>query len=659
MKRSLILILLSYLLNGTVLAQGNNAGEMPVAVPVAKGVWVYLGNTIPRNMHYVIERSKAGGKQYEKLGETSVSATQQEMNERYLTYIKYFENLATLDDQKIAKLWQHIQAAATTDKIYSDNLPMMHLMAGTAFFDSQATGINNYQYRIRLTDKSGKIVSEKVSNPSSSFPKSNLPIIYFEGKKYADGKLSITWRTKEVLKMGYFNIYKTVFGKNDYQKLKTEKGIYQKGNDIILYTIDSLGSKPGWFEYKIAATDAYGNEGELQGYVSGSNIQDYYTPPVTNLRAANTMKNHEIKLSWQFANKKYLNGISIMRSNQYDSGYQRLATVPASDTTYTDIVPLSGENYYYYLLMLSANDQPLPTAKVFAAFTDANEIPEAPDKIDAAPDPSGIKVYWTAEAPFIKGFYVYRRANPENSFVQASPLLPFGSSLYVFSDSSALLVPGTVYEYVVRSIGENNRLSINSDTVTAVSGKKKNIPAPMNLSYSIRDHKLNLLWDDMTQWVDHLLGYRVYRKEGNADWQQITTTFQPKKIFYTDSIPSEKSYAYAVISFDDAGNESKQAVINIPAVTEDLPPTPAGIKISQTEDAVYITWGQMTGDIRAIRIYRSEPGQDVKLIGIVIDNDSFTDKNTVKGKLYFYNLSATDAENRESQKSASVSIRLR
>mgnify|MGYP003462038539 CR=1 FL=1 len=52
MKRVFILI---FFLTGsivTTLAQNNQqVGEVPVAKPVAKGIWVYLGKNIPKNFH--------------------------------------------------------------------------------------------------------------------------------------------------------------------------------------------------------------------------------------------------------------------------------------------------------------------------------------------------------------------------------------------------------------------------------------------------------------------------------------------------------------------------------------------------------------------------------------------------------------------------------
>ncbi|HRB30560.1 MAG TPA: hypothetical protein PK872_03515 [Ferruginibacter sp.] len=662
MKRFIFLWLLSICILPGAMAQDNGQpGDLPVAKPVSQGVWVYLGNRLPKNMHYQIERKKENTQRYEKIGDVTAPVSEMEIEKRQQSYQKYFESLDALSTAEIKNLWQGLQSHTTIDSMYNNNLPMMHLLAGTAFFDNTADKNSAYFYRVTLLNTDNKNISQKESNVSSSIKMVSLPKINFSGKRYADGKLSLTWAVKDKIDMAHFNIYRTVFGKDDFHRIKIEKGIYSDKDSLKLMGIDSLGKQPAWYEYKIAPVDAFGNEGEMQGYVNGGNLQDYYAPPVTNFRVVNTHQNHEVKLAWHFENKKYLNGVAIMRSLMYDSGYKRIATVPVDDSVFTDILPVSGENYYYYLLLFSANNDPVPTAKIFATYTDENAKPEPPNEIDATNIANGIKVYWKSEEPFGKGFYVYRRNNPQDEFTQVSPLMPVGSAVYSFTDTSRQLQAGEVYEYVVRTINENNQLSNPSDTVTANPGIKKAIAAPMNLRYRNDDDRITLLWDDMRPWENDLLGYKVFRKTGNGNFERMANdSLQPTKNFYIDStLQKGISYSYAVSAIDISGNESEKSTIVTPAIVEHLPASPSGITLSQTGNEIYISWGQIAGDIASIKIYRSETGQPAKIIGTVNDADSFTDKNVSKGKLYFYQLASVNNKNKEGLLSEKVAVRVR
>lgn len=661
MKRFFLSFIFCCTIISIAVAQDSNVGDVPVAVPVSQGVWVYLGKTVPKNMQYKVERSKGESKRFEKLSDVTAPASETEMKNRQLFFGKYFDKLDPINDKTINRLWQSIQKYGKTDSLFSDNLPVMHLLAGTAYFDARAVKGENYVYRVSLISGDGKTVSTRESNASGKFRRGELPSIKFVNSKYASGKFELNWSVKDPLKMAHFNVYRTVFGKDEYAKIQIEKGLYNQKDNLILLAIDTIGAHPAWYEYEIAAVDAYGNEGERQGYASGSNVQDYYAPPVSNFRAVNTGSNHEVKLSWRFDNKRYLNGISVMRSTNYDSGYKRIATVPVTDTVFTDILPVSGENYFYYLLLLSADNDPIPTAKIFANYTNDKAKPEAPGEIDATTATNGIKVYWKSGEPFAKGFYVYRRNNFSDAFTQVSPLITAGEEVYSFTDTSRQLQSGEAYEYIVRTINDNNQLSNPSDTVSANPGIRKSVTAPMNLRYRNSDGKITIIWDDMRKWESDLLGYKIFRKAGNAGFVRMTNdSLQPGRNFYIDStINAGTEYEYAVSAYDISGNESDRAMIKVPAIIKELPGPPVGITLSQVGNDVYITWGQIAGDINAIKIYRSEPGGTAKLITTVTETDGFTDKNVAKGKLYFYQLATVNNANKEGEMSEKVSVRVK
>src|SRR5690606_21592884 len=120
---------------------------------------------------------------------------------------------------------------------------------------------------------------------------------------------------------------------------------------------------------------------------------------------------------------------------------------------------------------------------------------------------------------------------------------------------------GEVYEYVVRTLNENNRLSKPSDTVSTYPGIKVVLDPPMNLRYRNNDGRITLLWDDMRPWENNLLGYKVYRKVNNGVFTNLANdSIRPEKNFYIDSLAtSGNSYTYAVTDIDFFGNESENS----------------------------------------------------------------------------------------------------
>lgn len=642
-----------------------SGNTVAVAVPVSQGVWVYLGNTIPKNIKYRIERKKENASSFEKLGETSSPANKQEMQKRQETYQLFFSNLDSISVQELDNLWKYIQRNQTTDSMDAGNLPMAHLLAGTGYFDKTADKNTSYVYRISRVSNDGKIISQQQTNPSLSYKKPVFPEIRVSKKRYAGGKLTLTWAVPDPLSMSHFNIYRSVFGKENYVKIgadKIEKGIFSENDSLKLIAIDILGKQPAWYEYQIAPVDAFGNEGEKQGYISGGNIESYYAPPVTYFTAVSGSKNHEIKLYWHFENKKYLNGVTIMRSRNYDSGYIRISTVPVEDTTFTDILPITGENYYYYLLLNSAGNHPVPSAKVFVAYTGSSESPAPPEMVQAVTIPGGIRIFWKHQNVFHKGFYVYRRAGTNENFIQVSSLIHSGNKVYSFTDTSHQLLGSEVYEYVIKTMNEDGQMSVNSDTVTAHPGIKMTPAAPMNVRYRTNDNAVTIIWDDMSRWVNNLSGYKVYRKANNGLWTRLENdSIQPMKNFYVDSSAKfHDANSYAVVCWDYFGNESEKSEIDLPASEEPLTPPPPGITVSQSENDIYISWGQMTGNISKFQIYRSGPGQVPVLTGTADAGDeSFIDKNVIKGKLYFYQISTVNQAGKEGPLSEKIAVRIR
>ena len=645
---------------------GQRSNALPVAVPVPDGVWVYLGNDLPKNFIYVIERKKEDRGNYDKAGEVSFPVSATELNTRQQQYLNHCSKLEPLNIDELNRLWQYLNQHRTIDSFYSQNIPITHLLAGTAFFDSKAEKNTNYRYRVSIRSTDGKGISQKESNTTSQFRKPVFPVLTFSSSQSVKDRVTIIWATREQKSMSHFTIYRSVFGKENFERLPLNGGAVKAGvfmdKDSLKFMItDSIGSKPVWYEYKIAPVDPYGIEGSQQAPANGGNIAEYYAPPITNFRSVNTHKNHEVKLTWKLQHKRYLNGITVMRSRRYDSGYVRIASLPIEDTVYTDIIPESGENFYYYLQLESADKTPLTTAKIFAIYTDEHSLPEPPNEIDAVTIPGGVKVYWKSEEPYANGFFVFRRKNTTDSFVQVSSLIPTGQEIYAFTDTSKLLQGGDVYEYVVRTRNEDNRLSRNSDTVTALPGTKVTLTPPVNLRYRNNDGIITLLWDNMNSWNNDLLGYNVYRKANNTGWAKINKdSLDAARNFFIDSTTQPgTNYSYAVSGFDMYGNQSERSVITIPSISENLLPAPSGISVAQTDNSVYISWGQISEEISSIKIYRSEPGKKAMLIGTVEDgSDFYIDKNVAKGKLYLYQLSAVNKNKKEGVLSEKIAIRL-
>ena len=639
-------------------ASNNNA----VAASIPKGIFIYLGNHIPKQGYYQIEKEIVGEKKFTAIGKVTVPQNEQELKNRQTQFSPLIENIDPLNDNDIHRIWNYINSNSTTDTLHSANLPMMHQLAGTGFIDDKVEKENSYQYRVSLYNASGDLIKTTETNivrwPAT--PSLEKPIL--KEKSVTGSHVYLEWFVEHQGNLSHFNIYRSIFGKNDFKKITPERGFNANKDSIFLVAIDSIGEQASLYEYYAVPADIYGNLGPASDAVPAGTVAQNYVPPVLILKARSLETNHQVRLNWNYDQKSYIRSITIMRSADYDSGYRRIANVPPTDTSYTDIIPQADENYYYYLVIDGPVNNGLRTAKVSVLFSGNKEKPTPPSEIAAQTIKGGVQLYWQCNEPYLKGFYVYRSASTETGFLQISGLVPAGKEIYSFTDTSGTLQGEKVYDYTVKSVNDNDQLSDFSDTVNAVPGISMSLAAPLHLRYKIENGKIELAWDDMRNTEANLLGYKIYRKLSTEKVYHLlpSDTTNAEQNYFTDStMETGIAYNYAVSSLDYFGNESAPSYpVNI-LVKANIPSPPAGLHAGNDQNGVLLSWGELVGDdLLSVKIYRSAPGTTSKLIGTTdISEQTFLDKTAEKGKLYFYQLSSVNKQKQESDKSEKVSIR--
>ena len=641
--------------------QANNNNAVAAALP--KGIFVYLGNVIPKQGYYQVEKRIAGEKRYAVSGKVTAPQNEQELQSRQAQFLPLIENIDPLTNEAIHRIWNYIGRNATTDTLYSGNLPMMHLLAGTGFMDDKTEKGKSYQYRVSLYDAAGSLIKTTETNTvqwplaTTSLEKPKL-----REKSVTGSQVYLEWFVGHQGNLSHFNVYRSVYGKDDFKKIAPEKGFNTANDSIFLVAVDSIGEQASLYEYYAVPADIYGNAGPASDAVSAGSVAQHYVPPVLVLKARSLEADHQVRLSWDYDRKSYIRSITIMRSADYDSGYKRIANVPPADTAYTDIVPHAGENYYYYLVIDGPVNNGLRTAKVAVLFSGGGEKPAPPSEIAAQTIKGGVRVYWQSDEPYMKGFYVYRSASAAAGFLQVSGLVPTGKEVYSFTDTSNTLQGGNVYDYAVRAVNDNDQLSDFSDTTSATPGIGTSLRAPLHLRYKIEGGKAELVWDDMRHTASNLLGYKIYRKPSSEKVYHLlpADTTNAAQNYFTDStMTTGVSYDYAVSALDYFGNESALSYPVTLTVNPVLPSPPAGLRAGSDEGGVLLSWGELVGDdLSSVKVYRSAPGVAAQLIGTVnIDEQSFLDKTPAKGRLYFYQVSAVNKQNQESDKSEKISIR--
>jgi fibronectin type 3 domain-containing protein len=440
------------------------------------------------------------------------------------------------------------------------------------------------------------------------------------------------------------------------------RGFNISQDTVYLIAADTAVQNPALYEYYIQPLDIYGNSGPESEVASAGTLGsvNYAVPEYFNGRGGD--KDHRVELSWKFSETGYLRSIELYRSKSYDNGYTRIARLSPNDTTFTDIVPVASENFWYYLIAGGPNGNSPPSAKVSAMFRNSGEKPLPPAETGAESIKGGVKVYWSCHEPYAKGFYVYRYIYEIAEFQQVSGLIPAGAEIYSFVDTARFLQGNDVYRYAVRTVNDVDQLSDFSETASASPGKKAAVGSPVNLRITARDKGILLLWDDMRPTEPVLLGYKVYRKEdpdGRYELLRGDTLKNDLNFFRDTTLTPGKRYRYAVTAIDFYGNESPQNVsVSFVPAAESVA-APEITRAVNTEEGILVSWGQVTGEKAvSVKVYRSRPGMNpLPVITLQKTTDEYLDKSVSEGELYTYEISVVMEGGTESDRSNGVTVR--
>lgn len=652
----LIIIAVTSMLCGPSRAQENE----PTAVATEKGMWIYLGNEIPSGFEYQVLKSEGNG-DFVPLGTTAYRGDPATMKASAEKFFPLFDNLDKPGDDELSYLRSYASGSRTTDSVYISNFPLMHMLLGTAFFDPEVTAGKTYRYKVAKIagkDRPWERTSNRVNFPAET----DLPTPEFSSKHEFAAQVVVRWFVSAESSLSSFLVFRRVFGKGEYQRLDITRGFNISQDTVYLIASDTAVQNPALYEYYIRPLDIYGNSGPESEVVSAGTLGSVSYPVPDYLNARGMEKDHQVELSWKFSETGYLRSIEVYRSSSFDDGYIRIARLSPNDTSFTDIVPVANENYWYYLISSGPNSISPPSAKVSVMFRNTGEKPLPPAETGAESIKGGIKVYWSYYEPYAKGFYVYRYIYETAEFEQVSGLIPAGSEIYSFADTASYLKGNEVYRYAVRTVNDVDQLSDFSETASASPDKKANVSSPMNPRITRTGNGIILVWDDMRETEPVLLGYKVFRREDPDGRFTLLPgdTLRNDLNYYRDTtMVAGKTYRYTVSAIDFYGNESagSVSVAYVPEASTAI--APEIIRAVNTKEGILISWGQVTDEtVVSVKVYRSRPGMNpLPVITLQKATDEYLDKTVSEGELYTYEITVITEKGIESASSGGVNVR--
>lgn len=246
----------------------------------------------------------------------------------------------------------------------------------------------------------------------------------------------------------------------------------------------------------------------------------------------------------------------------------------------------------------------------------------------------------------------------ENDF--ALKTLTFKDQL-TFSDQAARL------RYAIRYVNKSGQKAAFSNVII-LEPSAKIAGQPENLKFEISQESISLEWSKPQTNVDgstpvNVLGYNIYRKDGNADELKKLNSSPTTDASYSDNFfDFEKKYLYSVRSVSIGSNgEPVESVpsqeLEVTAKDTFPPGSPESITIAASPTSISIFFAANSEkDIAGYKIYRSTdqslPLDQWELLTTEpIKTNTFQDQKVESGKRYFYYIMAIDNYGNTSQPS--------
>jgi hypothetical protein len=295
---------------------------------------------------------------------------------------------------------------------------------------------------------------------------------------------------------------------------------------------------------------------------NGVNLRWTYPAEMKSGEELQAIESFEL-LRAEIPEKDYCQGCPVRFEKQVQIDGGPLPQSGESKTAaYMDAEMRDGYRYFYKVRSRAGWWFPSSDSNIIA-FT-WRLPPRAPDGLQIASGDSKLTLSWEAVKEDVVGrplgqvpvYQVYRKSGDDQFVILGKPVQGLK-----FIDTG--LNNGMLYEYRVRALvtyGETRQAGGASPEISGIPRDLTPPPQPENLIVVATPAGVKLAWQAVLS--DDIVGYRIYRREGNSQVAELIAEVGEDQNQYVDQhIPDGGKWFYTVSSFDKAQppNESLRA----------------------------------------------------------------------------------------------------
>jgi len=637
--------------------------QIRMAVPAPKGIVVFAGMALANGQtvdSYTIDRSY-DNRQWEQLAELRSPQGWEPVRAAVDSWTPDFGFQGLPETADLRTRWQRCETAGVIDSMgYWAASTTLRLAAGIAWYDQTAAKEQRVWYRVRAI-KNGSSVTEQFSLPVQHpfVPQYDPPVL---DEKHVDKQLFyLRWQSTGDNPAPYFGI--RYYEQGALKEAAGTTARYSIDATTFYVFQDSARTLRTERQYFLNPLDIYGNRGVATEFVlvSGRSAD---LPYFLKTRATADPKGLGIVLSWRLPQTDGLKALKIFRSDTFDGKeYTLAATLPPTDTTYTDRDIDPDRICYYYLETVSAR-QELPQQSNIFFSAGYDRLQPAYPAISRGRDlPNGVTIVVTSTEMHAAGVRIYRSDGFTSDLYPVTDILRLTGNTVAYTDTSSVLAGDRSFLYAATTVNSSSLESVLSDTLTVHPAIATTPPSPNRLTVVEEEGALHLVWEDVKTRHRATKGYRIFVRElPDGRFAPLLPADSLVTVpLYTDrGAQPGRVYEYAVQTVDDLGGRSASMVLASVAVKPVALPVPPGVWLQQQGGKVTVQWAETTLS-RPLRVnlYRFQRGSQPQLLqSLRPEEQQVVDANVQKGELYFYFTTFSDGT-RESARSPEAEIRVK
>ncbi len=448
----------------------------------------------------------------------------------------------------------------------------------------------------------------------------------------------IWYKTGKDVEVEKFSVWRTSLAENSFENIQTLHYTNSQKNDTLLYTVlDTTLTKKAIYKYYISMEEK--NKKSITSDIAyGHNMGTIPSPRLKVLKVNSSKTKKAIDLSWQLNHNFSVRTLSIFRSSHHEKDYVKIAEVAGDATSYTDHVPLSNHNYFYFILIADyfGYQHPSPPTPGFCSF---KQKPYTPQNLKLKKSENTVVLSWENLSDKLSGYKAFRSVGKEDfralHVMQTANKLKesFTDILPEASETASLI------RYYVINYSDSYVESNSSDTLRVSIEKRISLAPPKEFDALKQDaNQIKLVWSKPKN--TDVIGYNVYLT--NPMNKKLNAALISKNHNYFIDSTSYKSGQY-MFEVESVGRNNQVSEFRMKTGTTIFSPNyHLVVDTKKTTTAFELIWKALpTQQIKNIKLYRQEEEQTPVLLKNFNNVDTiFIDSKLTKGKSYYYSLYA-------------------